>query len=138
MTGHVTINLSSTGLDRLFNDTQGPVAKHLKGIARKVQNEAQHRCPTRSGNLQRSIKVRQKTTAGKVEFFVGSDLYYAKWVLEGTKNNGTGYIKPKNGKWLIFRGSGPYSGKKYRFNKVRGQRANNFLLDALEDVMANE
>lgn len=131
-TASITVDLSSTGLDRLLTDSHGPVGNHLRNIANRVRTQARANVPERSGNLKDSIKVHQELTPTGLIFKVGSNLRYALYLHEGTGQNSGGYVYPVHAQFLRFQGS---DGKFLYRRRVRGVDANPFLADALRTVI---
>lgn len=136
----VEINLSSTGLDQLLSSSYGPVSNHLRNLAGRVETAAKRRCPVyrgaprrdgvASGALRDSIKVTQsKAPNGGLEFWVGSNLKYAKYVHDGTRD----VITPRTSKYMVF--VYPSTGVLTYATQVRGINANPFLRDALREVI---
>jgi hypothetical protein len=112
---------------------------------------------SRTYELARSIQVNRphnKHTL-KIASLVFTRAKHALWVHDGTANNGTGYIYPRNGKYLtvprdkrstqsgstlrrVWRNGSASSpgGKPYfRTTAVRGQRANPYLEKGLSEAM---
>lgn len=129
----VDVNLQTTGLHRLYTDTDGPVQQYLRNMARRIETIAKAKAPVgETGALKASIKVRQETGPNGTVFFVGSSLPYAGFVHRGTPRNAPGtYIYAKDAPVMAFN----WKGQRVAFLKVHGHKPNPFLLEALEEVV---
>ncbi|ALY10563.1 hypothetical protein FDH86_gp028 [Arthrobacter phage Tank] len=126
-------------------------AKTTKYLAAEVHINS------RSGELKRSLQVNRphsRHTLG-IASLVFTRAKHALWVHDGTANAGTGYIYPKNGKYLVVpgkkggsvrggtlrkvwrNGSAEATGSKPYFTTlaVRGQKPNPYLEKALSEAM---
>lgn len=125
---------------------EGPVAKALLKRGYAVQAQARKNLgggtlsgPKRvdTGLLRSSINVQLLQRRNGLVVRVGTNVYYARWVHDGTGIYGPRHIviKPKNGHVLVFRASygapaGPYRGKVV-VRSVKGMKPNRFLVAAL-------
>ena len=116
---------------KLLASPNGDTARYLVRKAYQVQNKARVNCPVDSGNLRGSITHEIAQDGGGLSARVGTNVPYAIYVHEGTGiYAGRGYITPKKGKFLAWKGGGGWVFAK----RVRGQKANPFLRDALNSV----
>jgi hypothetical protein len=133
--------LDSGQLARLLNSPFGPVAKQLLVRGNKVATAAKRRIsnnPKRvdTGRLRNSIGVKLTVRNGThLGVEIGTNVYYARWVHEGTGIYGPHHkmIVPRRRKSLRWRAKGQYVFAKH----VRGMAANPFLRDALKYVMGS-
>lgn len=95
----------------------------------RVKRAAQRRINSRTGNLARSIDTQVVVVRGVAGVQVGSSLFYARFVHDGTGVYGPrgAKIRPTNRKALAFGGS---SGDVVVASS-RGQRGTHFLTEAL-------
>lgn len=133
-------------VNKLLSGTNGAVYNEMKVKGNAVLREARRLCPKNNGTLADSLSMEFGKANGSIVVRVGTNLYYGLYVHEGTANNGTGYIYPKNFNFLRFpsinnTGSGNRRYRagataKYTYAKrVRGVKARPFLRDALDNVM---
>lgn len=136
------VALNRTEVLNLLASPNGPVYNDIKRRANRVQNTARRLCPADTGRLRQSISLEMGTVGQDVVARVGTNLEYGLYIHEGTANNGTGYIYPKNAKVLRFpvinkSGAGRRRYKagataQYAYAKrVRGIKATPYLRDAL-------
>lgn len=122
-------------LTALLTSPNGAVAKDLFRRGKKVEAKAKlnlQRPPKRvnTGLLRSSISTQLLTLGGKPVVRVGTNVYYAIYVHDGTGIYGPKgrYIRPVNAKFLSWTTKG---GKRVFALKVRGMRPNPFLKDAV-------
>lgn len=125
----VRIEINNRFVERLLRSPAGPVARNMLTRGNKVRREAQRRINSRSGDLARSIDVQIVVVGGKAGAQVGTSLYYARFVHDGTGVYGPSQrpIRPRRKKALAFAG---------RTGSVvvassSGQRGTRFLVEAL-------
>jgi hypothetical protein len=96
----------------------------------KVKRAAQRRINSRTGNLARSIEVHIVRVNGVSGTQIGTSLYYARFVHDGTGIYGPrgSLIRPTRRRALAFTGG---EGDVVVASS-RGQRGTHFLLEALE------
>lgn len=127
----VRVVIFDAQLDRMFV-RRGMVYNHERRRARRVETIAKSLVNDRTRRLRWSIRVIESTDRRKREtgFWVGSDLDYAKYVHDGT----TGPIRA-NGPWKLsvpaYRETIPGTAPRVRRTSVRGQRAQMFLVRAM-------
>lgn len=112
---------------RLLRSPAGPVAKNMLARGRRVRDAARRNVNSRTGTLARSIEVTIPPRGEAPGARIGTSLFYAKFVHDGTGVYGpTGQvIKPQRGKALKFSNGAQFS----RYS--RGQRGTKFLERAL-------
>lgn len=128
----------------------GLVHRWLLGVGNRMYQNIVHAAPERSGELKEGIELdfTQGPSLRILEAVVASTAPHTKYVIEGTAEQGQGYIYSTQG-WknqgLISRalggefvhqdelGAGLYmhlsDARGGRYLKVHGQRANNFLAE---------
>lgn len=134
--------LNPTEVRSLLSSPNGAVYSDIRRRANRVTNQARRLCPADTGRLRQSISFEMGKADDQIVARVGTNVDYGLFIHEGTANNGTGYIYPKNAKVLRFpvtnkSGSGRRRYKagataQYAYAKrVRGIKATPFLRDAL-------
>lgn len=125
----VRIEIHNSFMQRLLRSPAGPVAKNMLTRGRRVRDAARRNVNSRTGALASSIEVSIDTSGGVTGARIGTSLFYAKYVHDGTGIYGPSGqpIRPRSKKVLQFDGSRgetftPYS---------RGQRGTKFLERAL-------
>lgn len=122
-------------LDRaaLSRTIRGASRNELDAAARQVLNRAKVLAPVDTGRLRASIRIESRRTLTlRTIYTIGSDVFYAPYVNDGTRPH---QIRPKTKKALKFRVGG-----RTVFAAVvnhPGTRANPFLDRALREVAAN-
>lgn len=112
----------------------GSVWKFAHQRRTRVERIAKSTAPVRTGDLRAGIYATFEPAKPKnVIMEVHSGAGHSLWVHEGTKNNGLGYIRPRNAKRLILPAG--YGHRRHSLKKVHGQRANPWLRRALQEVM---
>lgn len=134
MAAKVTHKVDVTALNAILASPSGAVAKDLFRRGKKVEAAAKRnleRDPRRinNGTLRSSINTRLITVGGQLAVQVGTNLYYAIYVHNGTGIYGPKgtVIRPLTAKALRWRGKGGYVFATY----VKGMKPNPFLKDAL-------
>lgn len=136
MTVRGSHKLNQRAITALLSSPSGPVAKDLFRRGKKVEAAAKRnlqREPRRvnTGRLRSSINTQLFSLGGKVAVRVGTNVYYALYVHEGTGLHGPkgAYIYPKTAKFLSWK-----TRKGIRIYTVRsqGMRPNPFLKDAVK------
>lgn len=123
-----------TRLDRaaLSRTIRGASRNELDAAARRVLNRARVLAPVDTGRLRASIRIESRRTLTlRTIYTIGSDVFYAPYVNDGTRPH---KIRPKTKKALKFRVGG-----KTVFAAVvnhPGTKANPFLDRALREVAA--
>lgn len=147
MPASVTHVFNQAQLEQILTSPAGGVAKDLlkRGVrvqsrARRNLNGATGSGPRRvnTGLLRASIDVQLVLQPKDLAVRVGTGVYYALWVHDGTGLYGPKrtVIRPKQAKALVFR-SKIYGAKKGKFagrvvvKYVRGMKPNPFLKNAL-------
>lgn len=125
----VRIEINGSALNRLLRSPTGPVARDMLKRGNKVRAAARRRINSRTGDLARSIEVNIVIADGAAGARIGTDLFYARFVHDGTGIYGPSHrpIRPKRGKALAFQGS---SGNVVVASS-QGQRGTHFLRNAL-------
>lgn len=131
----VTHHIDQQQLSIILRSPSGAVAKDLFRRGKNVEKMAKQnleRTPRRidTGTLRSSIHTTLVTVGGQLAVQVGTKVFYAVYVHEGTGIYGPkGHvIRPVSAKALRWR----VKGGKFRFAKyVKGMRPNHFLKDAL-------
>jgi Bacteriophage HK97-gp10, putative tail-component len=121
----VRIEINGSALNRLLRSPNGPVARDMLKRGQKVQAAAKRRINSRTGALARSLNVEVVIVNGTAGARVGTDLYYAKFVHDGTGIYGPSHrpIRPNRARALSFSGR---TGAVVVANS-RGQRGTHFL-----------
>jgi hypothetical protein len=134
--------INPQGLKILLASPTGGVYKDMHQRGNRVLRAAKRLCPTDTGRLKQSISLEMSSIGNTVIVRVGTNLKYGLYIHEGTADKGTGYIYPKNFKFLRFpivnnSGQGRRRYKagataQYAYAKrVRGIKPTPFLRDAL-------
>jgi phage gpG-like protein len=114
----------------------GPVAKDLFRRGKKVESKAKKNLTDRSprrvdtGRLRSSITTQLLSASGKPIVRVGTNVFYALWIHDGTGIYGPKgtYIYAKRAKYMSWKTKG---GKRVYVVKTRGMKPNPFLKDAV-------
>ena len=147
MPARVTHVLNEKQLLYIFNSPQGAVARDLMKRGARVESRAKRNLgggtgsgPKRvdTGLLRSSINKQLIQTPLGMAVRVGTNVYYARWVHDGTGIYGPKKMKivPKRARALVFR-SIVYGAKKGKWrgkvvvSSVKGMRGNPFLEEAL-------
>lgn len=130
--------LNAGGIRTLLTAPNGGVARELLRRGLLVETQAKRNLggvggPKRidTGRLRASISTLMVTRDGAPAVLIGSNLYYARWVHDGTGVHGPRHtrIVPKRAKFLRFR---PKGSRKFVFRRsVAGMVRNQFLKNAL-------
>jgi hypothetical protein len=102
----VRVEINNRFITRLLKSPAGPLARHMLTRGNRVQREARRRINSRSGRLARSITVSVVVENGGAGVRVGTDLFYARFVHDGTGVYGPSQrpIRPRRGRALAFPG----------------------------------
>lgn len=129
-------HINQQALQILLTSPSGGIAKDLFRRGKNVEAAAKRnleRPPRRvdSGLLRSSIHTELITLGGKLSVRVGTNVYYAIYVHEGTGIYGPkgSYIYPKSASVLSWSTKG---GKKVFAMKTKGMRPNPFLKNAMK------
>lgn len=134
-------------LQFIISSPLGPVAKDLLKRGARVVTRARRNLggntgtgPRRvdTGLLRNSVLAQLQVRPNGLAVRVGTGIYYARYVHDGTGIYGPKHkvIKPKNGKFLMFR-SNTYGAKRGKYRgfvfarSVKGMKPNPFLKNAL-------
>ena len=148
MPAKVTHKFNKAVMEKILTSPIGGVAKDMLKRGVRVQARARRNLsgvtgsgPRRvnTGLLRASIFVKFIPRPQDVAVRVGTDVYYAIWIHDGTGIYGPKHtpIKPKQAKVLAFR-SKVYGAKKGKYagwvfaRSVKGMKPNPFLKNALE------
>jgi hypothetical protein len=137
-TVRATQRLDLDAIRQYLTTTNGPVMREMlrRGLLvetaakRNLQGNAGHPKRIDSGRLWLSIHTSVVQVGGEPQVRVGTNVYYARWIHNGTGIYGPRHarIVPKRARRLRFRlRGGPYV---FRAS-VAGIRPNHFLVDAL-------
>lgn len=135
--------LDQASITKLLNSQHGPVAKQLLTRGFRVQTLARKNlsgvglAPKRvdTGLLRASISVQlRQGRAGGLVVRIGTNVYYAYYVHEGTGIHGPRMmpIKPVTHRYLRFRPKGSVT--TVYAKSVKGMKRNRFLTDALHSL----
>lgn len=147
MPAHVTHVFNEAQFQFLIASPLGGVAKDLLKRGARVESRAKRNLsggtgtgPRRvdTGLLRNSVHSQLIKHHQGLAVRVGTGVYYARWVHDGTGIYGPKHMKitPKTAQALVFR-SKTYGAKKGKFagkvvvRSVKGMRGNPFLADAL-------
>lgn len=129
-------------LDAMFSDI-GQVKRSFGVVGDEVAEVAANKLVPGHGFVTGRLResVRSETKGYPVTRTVvvrvlagGAEAPYARYVIEGTAEDGLGYIYPTTSRY--FRTFEYHGRLHYRRTHVRGQRANPFLQEATRDVLA--
>lgn len=125
----VRIEVHNTFMQRLLRSPAGPVVKNMLSRGRRVRDAARRNVNSRTGALASSIEVSITTSGGVTGAQIGTNLFYAKYVHDGTGIYGPSGqpIRPRSKKALEFQGSNGTVFSRYSV----GQRGTKFLERAL-------
>lgn len=144
-----SIKIDRDALTKVF---QGAAVKWANEMGQRVVNEAKAGCPVDTGRLRSSIAYTINLTPSTCELKVGSDLPYARYIVEGTGVYGPKHrpIVPTTKQALKFptpKGRGPLragakapkqSARGFVFAKsVKGRPPNDFFSAALRAVFGS-
>jgi hypothetical protein len=124
----VELRIDENGLQALV---RGGVTDDLRRRGNKVLTRARQLAPVQTGALRGSLNMQMTNEGGVPGVRIGTPLKYAVYVHEGTGiHAGRGYIYPTSARMLAWRQFG--TGQFIFAKRVAGQRANPFLLKALD------
>jgi len=144
---HVTHVFNEAQFQFIVHSPLGGVAKDLIKRGKKVETRAKQNLggstgsgPRRinTGLLRASITSQLVTRRNELAVRIGTNVYYARWVHDGTGIYGPHKVKitPKTARALVFRSKiygakhGKWAGKVV-VRSVKGMRGNPFLADAI-------
>jgi hypothetical protein len=125
----VVVGLHGAALNSLLRGANGPVARELQRRGNMILNRAQATAPVQSGKLRSHLRSELTSRGGEINVRVGifgrsaRAVPYLGYVLRGTGSP----IRPRRARVLRF----VINGRVVYAKAVRGQSANNFLLEAL-------
>lgn len=126
----VVVTFDTHKIQAMLTGPRGPVAQDLMRRGQRVLNQARTEAPVRQGTLRASLNSRLGMIGGEPAVTVGTNLYYARYVHEGTGIYvGRGYIVPKRARFLIWKDW--HTGDTVVARRVRGTPPNPFLVRAL-------
>lgn len=100
----VNVDLNEANLRELLTSPAGPVVREVERYTRRTANLARMHAPADNGALRASITSSVVSRGEKIVGRVASPLAYARYQELGTGiYAGKGPIKPKTGKYLVFR-----------------------------------
>jgi hypothetical protein len=126
----VRVRIYENRLDKLINDPDGSVGKYLSDKGDQIRFIARSRVGIRTGNLKATIHKRHLRDPRGQYMLIGNDAPYAYYHHEGTRPR---TISPVTGKTLRFVSRGQVVFAHEVMHK--GNKANKYLLDALEQVL---
>lgn len=135
---HFTHRLNMTALNQLLSGPQAGVAQDMLRRGLLVETQAKRNIsgvggPKRvdTGRLRASINTQLVVRGGRPVAVVGTNVFYARWVHDGTGIYGPRHrrIVPVRRRRLRFRPHG--SGRYVYARSVRGMPGNPFLANAL-------
>lgn len=145
MAGFARITLHQDEIDRLMRSEDGAVVQKIDRYTRRTETAAKRRAPVDNGKLRASITSQTDIQGKRIVGTIWTPVFYAIYQHEGTGvYAGNGPIKPKNGKFLVFKpkqghpqGKGRKGGKGGLVfaRQVKGVPPNPFLEDALKSVV---
>lgn len=136
MTARVTHHLDQRQLALMLTSPSGTVAKDLirrgvKVVAKAKRNLTRNPHRVNTGTLRSSIKWELLSLGGKPVVRVGSNVFYATYVHDGTGIYGPRGtpITPRSKKVLTWKNK---RGQRVFAVRVKGMRPNPFLKDAVD------
>lgn len=121
--------INGAALNSMLNGPNGPVARDLQQRGERIADRMKVTAPRVSGNLAANIRSALVIDVGQLEIRVGifgraaRAVPYVKFVTGGTQ----GPIRPKRARVLRF----VVNGRVVYAKEVRGQAANNFMVEAM-------
>jgi hypothetical protein len=132
---HVTHHLNFNEIHLLLTSPTGGIAKDLIRRGKKVESTAKRNlenAPRRvdTGLLRSSINTQLLTVGGSLVVRVGTNVYYAIWVHNGTGIHGPvgAFIRPKHASVLRWR---KHHGNAVFAKRSQGMKPNPFLKKAI-------
>ena len=138
-----SFKLDQAGFNATLKGPNGASATAVHRKGQRVLNLAREKCPVDTGRTRASLHLEMRLENGLPVARVGSNLPHVVFVHEGTGiYAGRGYITPRTARVLRWPNTGGTSrgGRRYAggstesyiyATRVRGQRAQPFLRDAL-------
>lgn len=104
----VDVDMNHANIRALLTSPAGPVVRDVEKYTRTTANLAKAKAPTDNGALRASITSSVSIRGEKIVGRVSSPLDYARYQELGTGvYAGKGPIRPKKGKFLVFRPKKP-------------------------------
>lgn len=132
----VRLTIDRAALNDLLRSPNGPVAREVASLTRRVENRAKTYVGVDTGRLRSSLQSTLSVETGRVVGRVGTAVQYGLYHHEGTGIHGPRKrpITPKkNGGVLVFTPQGA-SGPVFA-RSTQGSRPNRFLLKAFQEVV---
>jgi hypothetical protein len=126
----VRVKFYESRLDKLLNSPDGEVGKYLSKVGDEIRTAARSRVGVRTNLLRSTIHKRHSRDPRGQYLLIGNDAPYAYYHHEGTRPR---IINTKSAKVLRFVSRGRVMFAHQVLHK--GNRANKYLLDALEAVI---
>ena len=126
----VRVRIYENRLDKLINNPDGAVGRYLSDKGDQIRSMARSRVGVRTGRLKATIHKRHLRDPRGQYMLIGNDAPYAYYHHEGTRPR---TISPVTGKTLRFVSRGQVVFAHEVMHK--GNKANKYLLDALELVL---
>jgi hypothetical protein len=126
----VRVRIYENRLDKLINNPDGAVGRYLSDKGDQIRSMARSRVGVRTGRLKATIHKRHLRDPRGQYMLIGNDAPYAYYHHEGTRPR---TISPVTGKTLRFVSRGQVVFAHEVMHK--GNKANKYLLDALEQVL---
>ena len=137
--------LNPVEINRILHSPSGPTARELLKRGIRVQTKARRNLGGNTGSgprrinhglLRTSISTQLRVEDADFVMRVGSGLYYARWVHDGTGIYGPRHqpIRPKTAKYLRWTDK---QGKVHFAKQVKGMRPNPYLKAALPAYKAS-
>jgi hypothetical protein len=126
----VRVRIYENRLDKLINNPDGAVGRYLSDKGDQIRSMARSRVGVRTGRLKATIHKRHLRDPRGQYMLIGNDAPYAYYHHEGTRPR---TISPVTGKTLRFVARGQVVFAHEVMHK--GNKANKYLLDALEQVL---
>lgn len=141
----VVHKLNDRQISYILHSPNGPVARDLIKRGIRVQTKARRNLGGSTGSgpkrvnhglLRASISTNLLTIDGRLAMRIGSGLYYARWVHDGTGIYGPKArpIRPKTAKYLRWVDK---AGTPHFARQVRGMKPNTYLKSALPAYKAS-
>lgn len=126
----VRVKFYESRLDKMLNSPDGEVGKYLSKVGDQIRTVARSRVGVRTNLLRSTIHKRHSRDPRGQYLLIGNDAPYAYYHHEGTRPR---IINTKSAKVLRFVSRGRVMFAHQVLHK--GNRANKYLLDALEAVI---
>ena len=128
----VSMLADRAALQAMLRAPWGMVSTDLQRRGQRVLSAARRNAPVDTGRLRSSLRMEVTSTSGPPAVRIVTNVPYAVYQEYGTGvYAGRGYIYPKRGKYLVFKGRG---GKLVFARRVKGVPATHFLERALPEA----